>query len=136
MIEFKRKVTCPSYDRTSHDLLVTAVPSGKGSKSQFQISFRIGRRAMQKLRLLHSDRVTVSLDENNRVCYLTRVADETGNKISTRHTKGETSGQVRFSCTEDALIELGLIKDGQRSGQIVGNLLKEEGRTAVFSVES
>ena len=133
MLEFKRKVTFQG-DSVPHDLLVTAVPSGRRSKSQYQICFRIGKDAMQKLRLLHSDRVTVSFDEENRMCYLTRVADETGNKISTRHTKGDTSGQVRFSCTESDLVNLGLVHNGKRSGRIVGNLLKEEGRTAVFSV--
>jgi hypothetical protein len=133
MIEFKRKACFQPYDSNTYDLIVTAVPARSGK--QYQISFRISKKAMQKLRLLHSDRVTAAFDESEGLCSITRVADETGNRISTRHTKGDSTGQVRFTCTQDTLAGLGLIKDGKRSGRIVADLMKEDGRTAVFLYE-
>lgn len=135
MFEFKRKILGGvRRDGHSPDLSVSAVPSGKGSRHQWQISFRLNKRAMEKLRLLHSDRVTATFDPATGNCMITRVADDSGNRISTRQSKGGSTGQVRFSCSPECLAELGLLKDGKRVGSIAADLVGEEGRTAIFAI--
>ena len=140
ILNFSRRVTGsgPRRRATRGDLLVTAVKAGAKARqeSMWQLQLRLSRKAMEAARWRRGDSVIAEYDDQQKTWMLFRCEDGSGNSLTTKH-EGDASGTVRFSVSDSAVKQIGLIDANNKRDSMVANLVdctQKSGGVAKFSV--
>jgi hypothetical protein len=106
VIELFRKSRGGRASGPKSDLRVYSTTESGGNR--YSIGIRVSAEVMKRMRWLVGDYVRASFDDATMEWSLRRVADESGNRLSSQGRKAGGDGTVRFAVDADGLKRFGL----------------------------